>query len=72
MLKNSRYAVAIAEIANGTNEIKIVDASSSKDALIKAIDFKEYEGNLNTIEDILDAASYGDLIVSKPIEVDRL
>lgn len=72
MVKSIRYAVAIAEIANGTNEIKIVDASSFKDALIKAIDFKEYEGNLNTIEDILDAASYGDLIVSKPIEIDRL
>lgn len=68
MLK--KYAIAICDLFENQNEIKIIEAESEIDALVSVLDIDDIvETNNMNVEEILQYAFDGDLVVSKPVVI---
>lgn len=62
-----KYIVGLANIYNGANELHIVEASNSIEAMKKVLEVDEDFAN---IEEVKQYAHDGDYLISEPLEIE--
>ena len=62
-----KYIVGLANIYNGENELHIVEASNSIEAMKKVLEVDEDFAN---IEEVKQYAHDGDYLISEPLEIE--
>ena len=70
MIKIKKYAVAVCDLFNSENKIKIVHAKNEIEAVVIAVEIEEENGiEFNTLEEALQYYFDSDLSVSEPVEI---
>lgn len=62
-----KYIVGLANIYNGENELHIVEASNSIEAMKKVLEVDE---DFASIEEVKQYAYDGDCLISEPLEIE--
>lgn len=62
-----KYIVGLANLYNGANELHIVEASNSIEAMKKVLEVDEDFAN---VEEVKQYAHDGDYLISEPLEIE--